>query len=283
MSFIEQARRQASGGHVEPAPAIVDVEETPETPPETPAETPPDAPMAPVPDGHGPVAAQMATRTVSHAGTGRLAVEQYRRLAAVLHHLQGENGLKVVMVASPLSGDGKTLTAANLALTLSESYARRVLLVDGDLRSPAIHDLFGLPNGTGLDDGLRAREAGRLTLVEVSPQLTILPAGRPDADPMSVLTSSRMRAVLDEAREKFDWVIVDTPPLGLLPDAHLLAGIVDGTLLVIAAGSTPFQSAARSAQLIGRDRIIGVVLNRVDDKVFSREAIGTRQYYGRLP
>ena len=238
--------------------------------------------MAGVPEGRALLATRMAKRTVAHAETGRLPVEQYRRLAAALHHLQAENGLKVIMVASPLSGDGKTLTAANLALTLSESYARRVLLIDGDLRSPAIHDLFGLPNGAGLDDGLRAHEDRRLTLIEVSPQLTILPAGRPDADPMSVLTSDRMRAVLDEAREKFNWVIVDTPPLGLLPDAHLLAGIVDGTILVIAAGSTPYQSAAKSAQLIGRDRIVGVVLNRVDEGVFSRET-GARQYYGRLP
>ncbi len=296
MSFIDQARRRSAPGPCPPsepepvappqAPELLSPAfPTPERPPERPptsAAVMPDAPIAGVPEGRTLLASHMAKRTVAHAETGRLPVEQYRRLAAVLHHLQAENGLKVIMVASPLAGDGKTLTAANLALTLSESYGRRVLLVDGDLRSPAIHDLFGLSNAAGLDDGLRADEVRRLTLVEVSPQLTILPAGRPDADPMSVLTSDRMREVLDEAREKFNWVIVDTPPLGLLPDAHLLAGIVDGAILVIAAGSTPYQSAARSAQLIGRDRIVGVVLNRVDESVFSREA-GSRKYYGGRP
>jgi capsular exopolysaccharide synthesis family protein len=172
------------------------------------------------------------------------------------------------------------LTAVNLALTLSESYHRRVLLVDGDLRSPSIHRLFGVETASGLDEGLRDDRERKLTLVEVSPQLTLLPAGRPDSDPMSVLTSTRMRMVLDEAREKFDWVIVDTPPLGLLPDAHLLARMVDGTVLVVAAGCTSYQSAARAAELLGRNRILGVVLNRVSENVFAREHAHARHYYG---
>jgi protein-tyrosine kinase len=225
-------------------------------------------------------AVNFGTRVVAHNEMGRLPIEQYRKLAAVLHHEQADSGVKVLMVASPLPGDGKTLTAVNLALTLSESYHRRVLLVDGDLRSPSIHRLFGVENVSGLDEGLRDDRERKLTLVEVSPQLTLLPAGRPDSDPMSVLTSSRMRMVLDEAREKFDWVIVDTPPLGLLPDAHLLARMVDGTVLVVAAGCTSYQSAARAAELLGRNRILGVVLNRVNEKVFAREQAHARHYYG---
>ena len=72
--------------------------------------------------------------------------EQYRRLAATLHHAQAEHGLKVVMVASAVPGEGKTLTATNLALTLSESYQRRVLLIDADLRRPSLHDDVQVPN-----------------------------------------------------------------------------------------------------------------------------------------
>jgi protein-tyrosine kinase len=224
-------------------------------------------------------AAGVAEKVVVDAETNPASVEQYRRLAAVLHHAQNERGLRVIMVTSALPGEGKTLTASNLALTLSESYQRRVLLVDADLRRPSVHQLFALPSLSGLSDGLRSVEDRKLTLVEVSSRLTVLPAGRPDPDPMSVLTSSRMQYVLDEAREKFDWVIVDTPPVGLMPDAHLLAAMVDGAVLIIGAGMSPYRTVAKAAEVIGRERILGVVLNRVDDGDMSHDGY-YYSYYG---
>jgi protein-tyrosine kinase len=229
----------------------------------------------------GPVAtaAGVAEKVVVDAETNPASVEQYRRLAAVLHHAQNERGIRVIMVTSALPGEGKTLTAANLALTLSESYQRRVLLVDADLRRPSVHQLFALPSLSGLSDGLRSVEDRKLTLVEVSSRLTVLPAGRPDPDPMSVLTSSRMQYVLDEAREKFDWVIVDTPPVGLMPDAHLLAAMVDGAVLIVGAGMSPHRTVAKAAEVIGRDRILGVVLNRVQNTDMSHDGY-YYSYYG---
>jgi protein-tyrosine kinase len=229
----------------------------------------------------GPVAtaAGVAEKVVVDAETNPASVEQYRRLAAVLHHAQNERGLRVIMVTSALPGEGKTLTASNLALTLSESYQRRVLLVDADLRRPSVHQLFALPSLSGLSDGLRSVEDRKLTLVEVSSRLTVLPAGRPDPDPMSVLTSSRMQYVLDEAREKFDWVIVDTPPVGLMPDAHLLAAMVDGAVLIVGAGMSPHRTVAKAVEVIGRERILGVVLNRIHDADMSHDGY-YYSYYG---
>ncbi|HEY3383882.1 MAG TPA: CpsD/CapB family tyrosine-protein kinase [Vicinamibacterales bacterium] len=192
-------------------------------------------------------------------------VEQYRKLAGTLHHLQLERNVKVVMVTSALPGEGKTLTATNLALTFSESYRRSVLLIDADLRRPTLHETFQVPNVAGLSDGLRAEADQKLALVQVSPRLTLLTAGRPDPDPMSGLTSGRMRRVIDEAIARFDWVVVDTPPVGLLPDAKLLAAMADGTLLVIHAARTPYQLVQRAVEAIGRDRILGIVLNRAED------------------
>lgn len=230
----------------------------------------------------GPVAtaAGVAEKVVVDAETNPASIEQYRRLAAVLHHAQNERGIRVIMVTSALPGEGKTLTASNLALTLSESYQRRVLLVDADLRRPSVHQLFALPSLSGLSDGLRSVEDRKLTLVEVSTRLTVLPAGRPDPDPMSVLTSSRMQYVLDEAREKFDWVIVDTPPVGLMPDAHLLAAMVDGAVLIVGAGMSPHRTVAKAAEVIGRDRILGVVLNRVQHTDTSHDGYYYSSYYG---
>jgi capsular exopolysaccharide synthesis family protein len=190
-------------------------------------------------------------------------VEQYRRSAAVLHLAQAERGIKVVLVASAAQGEGKTLTATNIALTLSESYRRSVLLIDADLRRPTIHSLFNIPNFTGLSDGLKSATERKIMLVPYSEHLSILPAGRPDSDPMSALTSDRMRRVVQEAAGSFDWVVIDTPPIGFLPDAHLLAAMADVVLLVVQAGKTPCASVSQAIAAIGRDRILGIVLNRV--------------------
>jgi len=200
--------------------------------------------------------------------------EQYRRLAGTLHHAQVERGIKVVMVTSALAGEGKTLTCTNLALTFSESYRRSVLLVDADLRRPTLHDIFQVPNISGLGDNLRAEGDTKLTLVEITPRLTLLTAGRPDPDPMHGLTSKRMKRVLDGAAARYDWVLIDTPPVGLLPDANLLAGMVDSALLVVRAGQTPYNLVQRAVAAIGRERILGVVLNQAEEGVG-----GSSSYY----
>lgn len=191
------------------------------------------------------------------------SVEQYRRLAARLHLAQAERGTKVVMISSALPGEGKTLTAANVALTLSHSYKRRVLLIDGDLRKPWIHELFSVPNVSGLNDGVRSTVNRKVPLIRWSESLTLLTAGRPDSDPMSVLSSDRMRQIVSEASAMFDWVIIDTPPVGLLSDANLLAAIVDTVVLVVQAGRTPFHEINKAVQTLGRESIFGIVLNKV--------------------
>jgi capsular exopolysaccharide synthesis family protein len=190
--------------------------------------------------------------------------EQYRRLAAVLHDAHNTTGMRVIMVASAVAGEGKTLTASNLALTFSESYQKRVLLIDADLRRPSLHTVFRLETALGLGDGLISPGDSKMLVRQVSQRLAVLPAGRPSSDPMAGLTSARMRKLLEEARESFDWVILDTPPVMLLPDAHLLASMVEGAVLVVRAGSTPHELVKRAADAIGRSRILGVVLNRAE-------------------
>jgi protein-tyrosine kinase len=211
------------------------------------------------------------SRAVDHGLRARLvnttsnavSVEQYRRLAAVLHEAQEQSQLKSVMLTSALPGDGKTLTAANLALTLSESYGRRVLLIDADLRLPTLHTVLGISNDAGLSEALRGDQ---LACVEFAPGLAVLTAGKPGPTPLAGLSSNRMRHVVHECEERFDWVIIDTSPVGVLPDAQVIGRLVDAVLLVIGAGSTPAESVEHAiAQLGGADSIFGVVLNRVEE------------------
>jgi capsular exopolysaccharide synthesis family protein len=205
---------------------------------------------------------QLAGKTVVDQSISPVSREQYRRLAAALHHHSELTGLKVVMVTSAAVGEGKTLTAANLALTLSESYKKKVLLIDADLRRPAVQKIFRLDDGPGLSDGLIAKADRKMPVHRISSLLSVMTAGRPTADPIAGLTSDRMRRVLDEARDTFEWIIIDTPPVALLPDANLLGAMVDGAILVIQANGPSYQLVQRAVDAIGRDKIVGTVLNR---------------------
>jgi protein-tyrosine kinase len=205
------------------------------------------------------------------------AVAQYRRLATTLHLAQREHGIKVVLITSALDGEGKSLTAVNTALTLSESFRRRVLLIDADLRRPSVHQVLGLSNGTGLSDCLAAPQQPP-AILQISKSLSVLLAGPPDADPVSGLTSDRMQQLLQRASAEFDWVIVDTPPATVVPDADLLARFADGVVLVVAAGVTPHNAIVRAIEALGQDRIIGVVLNRAN--VHEMPDYSDSTYYG---
>jgi capsular exopolysaccharide synthesis family protein len=140
-----------------------------------------------------------------------------------------------------------------------------VLLIDADLRRPSLHDLLKLPNAVGLNEVLRSNSA-ELPLVQASSSLSVLPAGRADTNPLAALTSERMRAVLESSSTRFDWVLIDAPPVGIMPDAGLLAGMTGACLLVIAAGSTPYRLVDRAVSELGRDCIVGTVLNRIEEQ-----------------
>jgi capsular exopolysaccharide synthesis family protein len=254
--------------------------------PVEPARVAPSAPPAPDPppgiDRRNPHVSPLrfgaadAGKLVVSPGAASSVIEQYRHLAAVMHQAQEASGVKSVMVTSALPSEGKTLTAANLALTLSESYNRRVLVIDADLRRPRMHELFALPPGQGLSDVLTGERGGRLPVHSVTPHLWVLGAGRAVVDPMSSLVSQAMKQLLDDARASFDFVIVDTPPIAILTDAGLLAGMIDTALLVVSAQATPYPMVQRAATALGTNRILGVVLNRAEQLALPE----TYSYYG---
>ena len=205
-------------------------------------------------------------------------VEQYRHLAAALHHAQLRNGARTVMIASAVESEGKTTTAVNIALTLSHSHRRQVLLIDADLRRPSIHAMMQLPNRTGLTETLRTvSHKTKLPLHKISPTLTVMTAGKPNQDPMSLLVSDMMRNFIAEAAQEYDWVVIDTPPVALLSDANLLSSMVDAALLVVRAEATPYPLVRRAVEAIGTEKILGVVLNRAKR---SEIAVGYGYYYG---
>jgi capsular exopolysaccharide synthesis family protein len=218
---------------------------------------------------------EMEGKLVTTPGLPPMALEQYRRLGATVHEHQVERGLKMLMVTSAVPAEGKTLTVVNLALTLSESFKRRVLLIDADLRQPSLHEIFGLPNSIGLGEVLDGAATG-IPFMTVSTRLSVLPAGQPRENPMAGLTSPRMMALLEQASDQFDWVLLDAPPVLLLPDAQLLAREAGAVVFVIKAGTTPFATVEKAISSLGRDYIVGSVLNRVEWKALP----AAEGYYG---
>jgi capsular exopolysaccharide synthesis family protein len=241
---------------VEPAAPTVPVPSTPPASRTPPADESDDGALLQHLDAH------LAGKTVIDENTSPVSREQYRRLAAALHRHRELTGLKVIMITSAAVGEGKTLTASNLALTLSESYKKKVLLIDADLRRPAVQKIFRLDDGPGLGEGLMPGGSRKMPVHRISSLLSVVAAGRPTADPISRLTSDRMRRMLDEARDAFEWIIIDTPPVALLPDANLLSAMVDGAVLVIRANGPSYSLVQRAIEAIGREKIVGTVLNR---------------------
>lgn len=222
------------------------------------------------------VTPDVEARLVS-GGSGAVPLEQYRRLAATLHDIQQQQGLKTLMVTSALPGEGKTLTTVNLALTLSGSYDRNVLIIDADLRWPSVHKVLGLPNDVGLSDALQA-DSVEIDVKTVSPRLSVLTAGRAEATPLAGLTSPKMGSLIERCADRFDWVVLDTPPVGLLPDAQLLARLTGASVFVIAAGLTPQAAVTRAVAELGSECIIGTVLNRVNERQIPQAGYYSRYY-----
>lgn len=210
-------------------------------------------------------------------GASPFAMEQYRRLAAAVHRHQIDQGLNRLMVSSAVPGEGKTLTIVNLAMTLSGSYQRRVLLIDADLRRPSIHEVFGIANDEGLCDVLRSN-SGEVPIAEVSPHLSVLPAGELRGDPLTVLASERMEELLQDLHTQFDWILLDAPPVALMADAAQLVHHTRAVILVIGAGSTPYSVVEKAVAELGRANIIGTVLNRIEDSGASWS-----EYYANVP
>ena len=205
-------------------------------------------------------------RLVIDQNANRRLVEEFRQLAATLHQTQTTSNMHVVMITSAEPNEGKSTTALNLALTFSESYKRKVLLIDADLRRPSLHEITQVSNASGLGETLKATGDHKLPLFQLSDTLMLAPAGRPDSNPMNALTSPRMRDMLHEAATRFDWVIIDAPPIAPIADSSLLAPLSDGVLLVVRSRRTDYAAAQKAVEAIGRERLLGVVLNDVEVK-----------------
>lgn len=208
-----------------------------------------------------PFSPEVADKLVVGEGADVAGVAAYARLAEALEEWRRRRYLKTVLLTSAGAGEGRTLTAANLALTFSEFRGARVLLVDLDVRAPHLHPIFHVSGVPGLHDYLRAPDDHPVPLVQLTRSLALVPAGRPHDDPFEALASARMRRLLVDAATTFDWVVLDGAPVSLVPDSSTFAALADANLLVIDPRLTSAEKALAAVDRMGRGRLAGVVLN----------------------
>jgi capsular exopolysaccharide synthesis family protein len=232
----------------------------------------PSQPQAPAPDGDDAEVAESEAGPGIHplliaaTAPGSEAAEQYRLLRTRLEGRELGRRAQLMLVTSAQIGDGKTTTSANLALTMAQEFQQKVVLVDADLRRPSLAALFGVEDGPGLVDVLVGAASLEEALVAIPDQhLLLLPAGLSAVRSTELLASSMMQRVLETLRARYDRIVVDTPPV-TVADTHVLARLADGLILVVRAGMTPRPAVERALNHVDRAKVLGLVLNEVDDR-----------------
>jgi capsular exopolysaccharide synthesis family protein len=220
---------------------------------------------------------------VSLVAPSSFGAEQYRRLRSRIEELRLSRGAKVIAVTSAVANDGKTLTAVNLAASLARGRNARVLLIDADVRQPSVGRRLGIDAiaGKGLAAALAASSGSIGQFVQALPgrPLDVLATGHSQADPYELLSSPRLETLFTEARELYDFVIVDTPPVIPVPDAGLLRRAIDGYVLVVSAGSTPRKLLGEALNLLEPNSVLGLIFNRDERPLFGYYGGRYRQYF----
>jgi succinoglycan biosynthesis transport protein ExoP len=217
--------------------------------------------------GSGKASHQNVGSPLTGNQTFSIGIEAFRNLRTGLIWSDGGEALRTLVVTSAAPGEGKTMTAANLAVTLAYD-GLRVLLVDCDIRRPRVHGLFQLPRAPGLMELLRASsdpDAPQPRAIRETPvaRLSVLTCGALPVNAANLLSGTRMRVLLRELQEQFDIIVLDTPPVLATADASIVASLTDGVLLVVRAGTTDKNAAQRAYQQLANvgARVVGTVLN----------------------
>jgi protein-tyrosine kinase len=191
------------------------------------------------------------------------AAEQYRAVRLAIETLHHERGTRVVAVSSPGRGEGRTMTALNLAGALAQASEARVVLLEADLRHPAVSRYLGLAGARGLSSYLLdpAMSVDEVLQRPASVAFTVLSAGSASSMPYELLKAARLAALIEELRQRYDYVLVDTPSALPFPDVSILRDLVDGFVLVVRANRTPREQLSDTMTMLGRQRTLGIVFN----------------------
>jgi len=192
--------------------------------------------------------------------------EEYRSLRTHVLHKGQRNKLKSIVVASVNPSEGKSVTALNLSWMLAQTDSTNALIIDADLRMPSLADYLGIETDKGLSDVLAGTASLADCIVKLEPSgLHILPGGEARQDVAELISGPKFKEILAEAREMFDFTIIDVPPLGIFTDATVLINQADAAVLVVRANRTRYSQMDRVLEPLPKERFLGVVLNQSAD------------------
>jgi len=220
---------------------------------------------------------------VSLTAPDTFAAERYQGLRLKLEQLRQRDGKRVIAITSPGAGDGKTLTSVNLAGVLASQSNARILLIDADLRRSTVGTKLGIPAGTsGLADLIAGSTKQTFAALVQRPdacKFDVLPAGSSAVSVQELFRSPRLAEILEEARNRYDFVLLDTPPLVPVFDAAVLSRAVDGVLMVVAADRTPRKMLAAALDLLDPSSVVGIVFNGDSSPLFRYNNRAYRGYF----
>jgi len=212
-------------------------------------------------------------KLLSVSGSNLFEADQFRGLRTKLLFPASGRRPRSIAVTSAGVGEGKSFIAANLAVCIAQNVDnRQTLLIDCDMRVPAVHRMFGFDNKPGLSEYLSGDiPLSSLFLKSDIDKLTILPGGTPPENPSELLSSAKMTDLLREVQSRYDdrYIVVDLPSPRVVAEAELIARQVDGTLIVVRYGHTPISQMNELIGIIGKDQILGIVFNRFDTSMHS--------------
>ena len=210
------------------------------------------------------------------------AAEEYRKLKSVLVKLtDGERFKNAVMVTSSVPGEGKSLTALNLAASLAQGLDHTVLLIDADLRRPSLHRYLEIEQGPGLADILSGKAEIPDTIVQTGlGKLSLIRSGSPVDNPVELFSSQKMRALVDELKNRYPdrYIIFDTPPLLPFAESRALANIVDGVLLVVMERLATQEDVVEAYEAVKGPALLGVVYNAAAENMHDERYAYYKQY-----
>lgn len=192
--------------------------------------------------------------------------EEYRSLRTHVLHKSQKQKLQSLVVASVGPSEGKSVTALNLSWLLAQTDGVKALIIDSDLRMPSLTDYLGIETEKGLSEILAGNATLKESIIKLEPAgLHLLAGGEARSDVAELISGPKFKEILREAREMFDYVIIDAPPLGIFTDAAVLINHADGALLVVRANRTKYADVDRVLESLPRERMLGVVLNQSED------------------
>ena len=206
--------------------------------------------------------------------------EQFRSLRTRVLQAAERQQMHTFVITSAGMGEGKTLTALNLAWLLAQTEGVRALVIDSDLRQPCATDYLAIDAPQGLSEVLGGELSLREAVVRLDPaSLYLLPGGQARDDVAELLSGPTFAGVIAEARRLFDVIIIDAPPLGIFTDANVLINRADGALMVVRAGKTRYAMLNKLLAQLPTERMLGVVLNRADEQLESNSYYYNQRNY----